>query len=319
MTHPKYWLARHNSEPDNVKRVYELAWMLVARVPPPWEPAKRGRPPKFSPRMHAAICITTVCLNLTYREVEGDAPAFLGMTIDHSTVGWAFKRIRENYLKLLLLLLRQKLEEEVSSELFVIDSTGISTPRFKKRRYAFKTLRERVCLKLHALVGYSSKDSALLVHSASVTGECVHDCTQFKPLISDIRAQGEPLIGDPAYDADFTRKFAREHGFRPVIKPRECDEDGPHGFVRREVFKEFEENRELYDKGKVAEGFFGGIEIRYGSKVRCKLLHVEVSNILLMAVAHNLRTYARVCAQNNRKILFVVWIFSTNPQGKVSV
>ena len=33
--------------------------------PPPWEPARRG-------------------LNLTYGEVEGGAPAFLGTTIDHS-------------------------------------------------------------------------------------------------------------------------------------------------------------------------------------------------------------------------------------------
>ena len=259
-----------------------------------------------------------VCLNLTYREVEGNAPAFLGMTIDHSTVGWAFKRLRKEYLELLLLLLRQKLEKEVNPELYVVDSTGISTPRFVERRYGFKLLRKRVCLKLHALIGYSPADSALVVCSASVTGESVHDSTQFGSLISDIWARGEPLLGDPAYDAEFIHELARQHGFKPIIEPAEKDERGPHGFVRREVFREFEENRELYRLRKVAEGFFGGIETRYGSKTRCKLLHLQVSNILLMAVAHNLRTLARVRAQNNQEILFIIWIFSTAPTRSIS-
>lgn len=313
MTHPKYWLARHSAKPDDVKRAFKLAEMLVARAPPPREPAKRGRRPKFSPRTHAAICITVVCLNLTYREVEGDAPAFLGMTIDHSTVGWAFKRLRKDYLELLLMLLRQKLEKEVTSELYVVDSTGISTPRFKERRYAFKTVRKHVCLKLHALVGYSPKDSTLVVYSASVTGENVHDSTQFKTLISNVWARGEPLLGDPAYDAEFVRESAKLHGFKPIIKPAERDKGGPHGFARREVFEEFEENRELYRLRKVAEGFFGGIETRYDSKTRFKLLHLQVFNLLLMAVAHNLRPLARVRAQNSEEILIFVWIYSTTP------
>jgi len=240
-------------------------------------------------------------LNLTYREVEGGAPAFLGMTIDHSTVGWALKRLRREYLELLLLLLRRELEKEVECELFVADSTGISTPRFRERGYALKTIRRRVCLKLHALIGYSSMDSALVACSATVTGEGVHDAAQFRPLICNFWARGEPLLMDPAYDAEFIRELARLHGFKPIIKPREHDEDGPHGLVRREAFNEFEENSELYRLRNVAEGFFGGIENRYGSKIRCKLLHVQVSNTLLMAVAHNLRTLARVRAQRIRK------------------
>ena len=106
------------------------------------------------------------------------------------------------------------------------------------------------------------------------------------------------------------RGHVKLHGFRPIIKPREYEE-GPHGFARREAFREFEENLELYKLRKVAEGFFGGIENRYSSKTRCKLLSTEISSLMLMAIAHNLRTFARVRAQNNREILFVVWIFST--------
>ena len=314
MTHPRYWLARHSSKPDDVKRIFKVAETLVARVPPPWEPARRGRRPKFSARRHAAICITMVCLNLTYREVEGFSTAFIGMTIDHSTVGWAFKRLRENYLKLLILVLRRKLEREVSPEFFVIDSTGISTPRFKVRKRAFKKVKTRIWLKLHAFLGCSLKHSTMVAYSASVTGLSVHDVTQFEPLVSDIRARGEPLLGDPAYDWEFVRAWAKRHGFEPIIKPRE-HEEGPHGFARREAFEEFEENLETYKLRKVAEGFFGGIENRYGSKTRLKLLPSEVSNLMLMAVAHNIRTYMRVRAQNREEILFIVWIFSTNPSN----
>ena len=203
MTHPKYWQARHSSKLDDVKLAFKLAETLVSRIPPPWEPARRGRRPKFSARRHAAICITAACLNLTYREVEGNALGFMGMGIDHSTVGWAFKRLRREYLELLLHLLRQELEREIHPELFVIDSTGISTPCLKVRKFGFKTIRKRVCLKLHALVGYSPKDSALVVYSTSVTGEGVHDSTQFHSLVSNVRARDEPLLGDAAYDADF--------------------------------------------------------------------------------------------------------------------
>jgi len=235
------------------------------------------------------------------------------MTIDHSTVGWALKRLRRNYLELLLLLLRQELEKEVKCELFVADSTGISTPRFRERRYAFKTIRRRLCLKLHAMIGYSSKDSALVACSATVTGEGVHDATQFRPLVSDLWARGEPLLMDPAYDAESIRELARRHGFKPVIKPREHDEGGPHGLVRREAFEEFGVNSELYRMRNVAEGFFGGIETRYGSKVRCKLLHIQISNVLLMAVAHNLRTLARVRAQKDQKILIILRFIRQTP------
>ena len=115
-------------------------------------------------------------------------------------------------------------------------------------------------------------------------------------------------MGDPAYDWEFVRVGAKWRGFKPIIKPREYEE-GPRGFARREAFKEFEENLETYKLRKVAEGFFGGIENRYGSKTRLKLLPSEVSNLMLMAVAHNIRTYMRVRAQNREEIYLLFGFF----------
>ena len=53
------------------------------------------------------------------------------------------------------------------------------------------------------------------------------------------------------------------------------------------------------------------METRYGSKTKCRLLHVEAFNILLMAVAQNMRTLTRVRTQRNEEIFVIVWIFST--------
>ncbi len=305
----QYWTARHSSRLDDVERIFNIAEKLVRRLPPPWERARRGRRPKFSARRHAAICATRQCLDYTYREVEGQAPFFMNKAIDHSTVGWAFKRLREGYLKLLIVLLRKELVRLVRCELYVVDSTGISTPRLKKRRKAFRTLWVREHLKLHALVGYSSEASALMVCSARVTKANAADGGQFKRLLEDSRAKGEPLLADAAYDSEHNLKLATEHGFKPVIKPRSYEF---HGLFRKRMLKEFRRCRKLYRRRGIAEALFAGLANRYGSRTRCKLPTTKAASILLMAVAHNLRTLARVRAQKETGIFVIVSIYSTN-------
>ena len=310
MVCPNYWIARHSSKLDDVEQIFNHAERLLRRLPPPWERARRGRRPKFSSRRHAAVCLTAKCLDLTYREVEGSAPRFMRETIDHSTVGWAFKRLRKNYLGLLILLLRRELQRLLRCEFYTIDSTGISTSRLRRRRRAFKTVWMHESLKLHVLAGYSPQDSALVVFAASVTGESVHDATQFKPLLSDLWAKGEPLIADSAYDARSNIEFARSHGFVPVVKPRSYE---PHGFVRRQAAQEFRLKRKLYRQRGIAEAIFAGLANRYDSKTRCKRLDTKISSILFMAVAHNLRTLMRVSAMRKNGISIFILIYSTNP------
>jgi len=119
-----------------------------------------GRRPKFSARRHAAICATAQYFDYTYRQVGGQAPLMMPKTIDHSTVDWALKRIREPY---------------------------------------------------------------------------------------------------------------RQRG--------------------------------------VAEAVFGGIENRYGATIRCKLSATKVAGVMLMAVAHNLRTYARARATKRLAVFYLAWIY----------
>lgn len=303
-----YWLAYHEARPEDVRKVFGLASVLVKRVPRPWQLSKRGRPPKFDPREHAAVCITAVALDLTYREVEGLAPGLLGRSMDHSTVGWALQRLPEGYIHLLIRLLAKRLRGLVVFNLYVADSTGVSTPVFVRRRWVVRPMKRQV-LKLHALIGYSEQHRVLAVFSARVTSESVHDATQFKLLLEEWVGKGEPLLADRAYDAASNFQFAQEKGFRPIIHPRSFE---LHGFARREMEMEFELGKDLYRMRSVAEGFFGGLANRYLSRTRCRLLSTAVST-LLMVVAHDLRALARVQAMNGQEIFILLWIYSTNP------
>jgi hypothetical protein len=186
MVHRGYHAARHTAKVDNVQAVYKNALHLAARLPPPWPRAKRGRPPKLSSREYLAVCLVYVCLNLTYREVEGYAPAFLAETIDHSTFGKAFKRLKPSYVKLILGLLRKRLNGMVEIDFYFVDSTGISTPRLITRVKALKRVREREFYKLHALAGYSGKASALVVFAARVKAQC-HGWKSTRVLAQRIR------------------------------------------------------------------------------------------------------------------------------------
>jgi hypothetical protein len=301
---------------DDVSSVYKTAISLVARLPPPWERSKRGRPPKLSSREYLAVCIVYVCLDLTYREVEGFAPAFLDETIDHSNVGKVFKRLKPSYVKLVLGLLRKKLKGHVEIDFFFVDSTGISTPRLKTRVKALRKVREREFYKLHVLAGYSSEASALVVFAARVTKPNVTDGSQLAYLIRGLEGEGKRLLGDSAYDWKRNLRLALEQGFKPLFKPRDI---GYHGVFRKMVLRDFRQNKKLYRMRGVGEATFGGIENRYGAHTRCKRVKTKTLSMLLMPVAHNLRTLMRVRAAEKRRFLFVMWIYSTSPKRWKSI
>ena len=311
MVCPGYWAARHSSKLDDVEKIFSIAEKLVRRLPPPWERSRRGRRPKFSARRHAAICATARYFDYTYREVEGQAPLMMPKTIDHSTVGWALKRMRVPYLKLLLMLLFREINRLAKCQVYMVDSTGISTTRLARRKRVLKPSWSREFLKLHALVGYSRQAGALAIASARVTAGNVADCTQLGRLLEGIDGNGEPLLADRGYDSRQNIEVAARHGFKPVIKPRAI---GMHHRVRKKRFKEFGSNRRLYRQRGIAEAVFGGIENRYGAMTRCRLPATKAASVLLMAVAHNLRTLARVRAMKEMGYYLFVWIYSTNSQ-----
>ena len=88
-------------------------------------------------------------------------------------------------------------------------------------------------------------------------------------------------------------KLALKHDLKPVIKPREV---GYHGMFRKQTLREFKRNRKLYRQRGIVETVFAGLANKYGSRTRFRRLRTKVLGMLLMLVAHNLRTYMRVRA-----------------------
>jgi|GEM_PF-3186323 len=268
MVPPGYWFARHSSKIEDLGRVFRAAERLVGRVPPPWRGSRRGRRPKFSPRKHAAVCLVRQYFDLTLREVEGLAPGFLGTSIDHSTVGWAFKRLRPGYLSLLLGLLHREISRRVEMDFYVADSTGISAPRLVRRRRAFAVVRVHETLKLHALIGYSARAGAL--------GDGGRG--QAPPRGLGVRLGGQR---QPPEEAGLPAPPQAPQGCSP--RPRGQDKDEG---VR-------EEPGALPQEGH-SGGPLRGVANRYGSRTGSRRVRTKVVSIMLMLVAHDLRTLLRL-------------------------
>jgi hypothetical protein len=306
MSPPTYHSARHDAKIDNVKVVYKTALEVVARLPPPWPKAERGRKPKLSSRGYFAACLVYIYFNLTYREMEALAPFFSNQCIDHSTFGKNFKRLSLRYVLLVLRILRKKLKNRVDVDFYFVDSTGISTPHLKTRVKALRKVKEHEFYKVHILAGYSGEKKALVVFAARVTKPNVSDGSQLPYLIREVDGESKPLLGDSAYDWEQNIHLAMKHGFKPLFKPRATNY---HGIFRRMVVKDFKRNRKLYRKRGIGEAVFAGIENRYGAHTRCKRAKTKVLSILMMLVAHNLRTLMRLEAEEKRVIFLFVGIF----------
>jgi hypothetical protein len=160
------------------------------------------------------------------------------------------------------------------------------------------------------LAGYSSGARALVVFAARVTKPNVADGSQLSYLLSGLDGGGKRLLGDSAYDWRRNIELALRHDFRPLFRPRKV---GYRGLFRKEVLRDFRRNRKLYRRRGIGEAIFAGIENRYGAHTRCRRARTKVLSMLLMLVAHNLRTYMRVRATEKLCSIFILWIFSTSP------
>jgi hypothetical protein len=57
------------------------------------------------------------------------------------------------------------------------------------------------------------------------------------------------------------------------------------------------------------EAVFGGLEMKYGNRTRCRLHRSRKIDCLLMVVSHNLHTYMRAVTIRELKIFVLLWIY----------
>jgi len=320
-----YWKSYHASKTNEKRQVFRLCRRVVRKLGPPWQVAKRGRPPDHQPGEYAAIVIYRKHFHMVLRVVEGDTPLILGKRVDHSDIWWSLQRIPAGYVDRAIKLLFEFVVELFPPDLFISDATGIKTDRYvkrkrpklqpkdkpppkgrEKREKEASGNRELEILKLHVLIGYHIELGLLIVRSALITKGVAHESPRLKRLLKEVRGDGKPLLLDPGYDSEDNYKLARSHEFDPVIKLRRVE---PRGFVRREMAKNFAKNKDIYRLRGLIEAIFGGLETKYGSRTRCRLPRSRRIDCLLMVVSHNLRTYMRALALKEMKIFILIWIY----------
>jgi len=296
----------------------------VRKLGPPWQVAKRGRPPEHQPEEYAGIAIYRKHFCMTLRVAEGDTPFVLGKRVDHSDIWWSLQRIPLGYLDRAIELLFELTIEFFPPDIFIPDATGVQTDRYRRSKRSklgpkdkpppkWRGGREKrpseerghITLKLHLLIGYCRNPGLLPILRAKVTRGQAHDSPQLKHLVEKIKGEGKPFPADAGYDSTENYLLVKGHGFVPVIKLRKGE---PKGLIRREMSKSFDMNKQIYRYRGLIEGVFGGTETKYGNRTRCRRTKSRKIDCLLMVVSHNLRTYMRALALRDLEI-FLLWIY----------
>ena len=295
--HPAYWKAYHASRMNDRSYIFKLILHFVETLGSPWRTSKHGIKPKFMPKEHAAICIYMRYFNYSYRDAEGSIPALISRTIDHSTIGWAMQRISADYITRALKLLHVEIRKLLRDGVYIADSTGIETDRYEDATIVLEDVRKREFRKLHVITEYFHGHGIISIACAGESLGHAHDSPAFRHIFDPEVCRDGLLLGDSAYDALNNFKLAYENNLHLVIKLR----DIPHSSrtkgirIRRKVAARF--SKELYKKFRgIVESVFGGLETRYGNRTRCRLEHTRRVSIMLMALAHNIRAYARAIA-----------------------
>ncbi|HID61018.1 MAG TPA: IS4/IS5 family transposase [Hadesarchaea archaeon] len=239
-----YWKSYHASKANEKRPVFKLCKRVVRKFGPPWQAAKRGRPPEHQPDEHAEIVIYRKHFCMSLRVAEGDTPLILNKRVDHSDIWWSLQRISPCYMDQAIKLF-DLIFEFSPPDLFIADATGVSTDRYvkksgpklrpndkppskwrKRREKRHSKDRVLVTLKLHILIGYNTKLGLLVVSSALVTKGNAHDSPRLKCLLKGVNGDGRPLLLDAAHDSEDNYKLGKKHWFGPVIKLRK---GGPGG------------------------------------------------------------------------------------------
>ena len=130
----KYW-QRYDTryKLGNIKNLYYFVLSKTRKLGKPFDrKSNRGRPFAINPYEYVSIFIISTFLDLSLRDDELLSDLMFGKHIDHSTFGKAFWRIPYSYLKKLLIIIRNEINNIIgnnSTFLLIADSTGVRTDR----------------------------------------------------------------------------------------------------------------------------------------------------------------------------------------------
>lgn len=197
----------------------------------------------------------------------------------------------------------------------ITDSTGISTDRYEEYEIVMDDTKKVQEKKWHIIAKYYYQKSLISIISTKATPEHRHDSPVFREIYDNELCRNTLVFGDRGYDSSDNLKLIEDSGSIPVIKIRY-----KYGWRYKGIRKKYkkmylEHTARIYKQIRgIIEGIFGGTQIRYGNKTRCRLDKTRNVSIMLLAVSHNIRTLmkSRIIDVN---LTIIMMIYSTNPLG----
>lgn len=294
-----YWRLYDLAHSKELPEVVDKLTGLVDEAGDPWLKAGRGRRPVHSPRKMVVICVLTVVLGISYRNMETLLHLLRLLwqepVPDHSTIHDAFKRIPENYLNQILAKSAGLCIAESGWVKGVVaaDSTGVETDRYETLEVKMKNTRRRISIKYHvtAILDYN------ILMAAKITSQKRADSPTLRQMLKNLpQMEGSIFNADKAYDSDRNCELIMAKGMKPNIKQRKTRGTNRGLRYRRWAAVEFDEA--LYRYRGLVEGIFGAEETENGLETRCRLRWMQRRWGLAKAIGHNLAVYNRIrCAR----------------------
>jgi hypothetical protein len=273
---------------------------LVDEAGDPWPRPKRGLRPVHSPRKMAVICVLTVILGFSYRNMESllhmlRLPWPWEPVPDHSTIHEAFRRISEACLNQMLAKSAAQCIAESGwvRGIAAADSTGVETDRYETVDVKMKKVRRRISVKYHviAILDYN------IIMAAKITSRRTADSRTLRSMLKDLPQMEDSIFdADKGYDSDRTCELVYGKMMKPNIKQRETEGANRGLRFRRRAAEEFDEA--VYRYRGLIEGIFGAEEAGKGLKTRCRLRRMHRRWGVALAIGHNLAVLNRLrCAR----------------------
>ena len=247
---------------------------------------KRGRKPKFKPRIYAAYLILQKIFRHRYREMELEATLYLTDKADHSTFARNYAKIPESYIEQLITNLVEK-----KFSYWIADSTCIST-RIRVERTVQGT-RNKVKLrdKYHVIIGYDPPKHTTFILGAKASDEHTSDSHGAIEILKGKQSTAY-FLGDSAYNTYELHKIVKEVGMFAQMKP---DAKG----IRRAMSTKAKQTK-LFSK-KLYKELRGVVETVFAEATNAGLMltyakneHTRRLDTLMLAVRHNLMANMRL-------------------------
>lgn len=268
----------------------------VRKLPPPWLPKERGRPPEHDARIIAILCLMMVACNFTYDAMAGEMKnpyikEILGVKKlpSRSTLHLGMQRLSQKYIrKFNKLLVRRFLKKKLT---IIVDSAGIrlvTSSAWYDIRIGRKNLR-RDNIKLHLAISASRN----IIIEYKITGVGKHDSPVLGFLLRNLK-EVLRVIGDAAY---LSRKncdlVVKKNGKPFFMVKRNTTGKSKGSRAWKKMMRFIEQFREVFKKiyhiRSQIEGVNAALKKRYGSFVRAVKRKTRNISIALRIIAFNIK------------------------------